>query len=163
VDTQGLVLMAKVHRANVTDRDGIKLLLEPARSGFLERLSRAPLSPVAGRRIHGRKQRRRLGGEDSWVEKTLGWRRLLGGPRRSFRHPKKPAPEEVMMRWAREWAKEGVAIDLQKFMPPKRPRPFLPKRWIVERTFAWLVQNRRMSLWTTSGLRRARKRSSTWR
>src|ERR671912_2061790 len=38
VDTQGLVLMAKVHRANVTDRDGIKLLLEPARSGFLERL-----------------------------------------------------------------------------------------------------------------------------
>ena len=39
MDTQGLVLMAKVHRANVTDRDGIKLLLEPARSGFLERLS----------------------------------------------------------------------------------------------------------------------------
>jgi transposase len=30
VDTQGLVLKAKVHNANVTDRDGIKLLLEPA-------------------------------------------------------------------------------------------------------------------------------------
>jgi Integrase core domain/Transposase DDE domain len=39
LDTQGLVLMAKVHRANVTDRDGIKLLLEPERTGFLERLS----------------------------------------------------------------------------------------------------------------------------
>jgi putative transposase len=30
VDTQGLVLMAKVHNANVTDRDGIKILLGPA-------------------------------------------------------------------------------------------------------------------------------------
>jgi hypothetical protein len=39
VDTQGLVLMAKVHRADVTDRDGIKLLLEPAGTGFLTRLS----------------------------------------------------------------------------------------------------------------------------
>jgi putative transposase len=39
VDTQGLVLMAKVHRADVTDREGIKLLLEPAGTGFLTRLS----------------------------------------------------------------------------------------------------------------------------
>jgi transposase len=31
-------------------------------------------------------------------------------------------------------------------MPQKDPtRPFLPKRWIVERTFLWLVQNKRMS------------------
>jgi putative transposase len=147
VDTQGLVLMAKVHRANVTDRDGIKLLLEHARSGFLERLKHLWLD--AGYTGENRGA--------GWVEKTLGWTAEI------VRHPKKPAPEEVMMRWAREWAKEGVAIDLQKFMPPKGSRPFLPKRWIVERTFAWLVQNRRMSLWTTSGLRRARKRSSTWR
>jgi putative transposase len=39
VDTQGLVLQARVHSAKVVDRDGIKLLLEPARIGFLERLS----------------------------------------------------------------------------------------------------------------------------
>jgi hypothetical protein len=46
----------------------------------------------------------------------------------------------------REWDKEGVAIDTKRFMPQKDPtRPFLPKRWIVERTFLWLVQNRRMS------------------
>jgi len=73
------------------------------------------------------------------VEKTLGWTAEI------VRHPKKLAPEEVMMRWAREGAKEGVAIDTEKFMPQKGPRPFLPKRWIVERTFAWLGQNRRMS------------------
>jgi hypothetical protein len=50
-----------------------------------------------------------------------------------------------MRAWAREWAKEGVAIDTEKFMPKKGPRPFLPERWIVERTFSWLSQNRRMS------------------
>jgi putative transposase len=37
MDTQGLVLLAKVHRANVTDRDGIKLLLGPAASTGLPR------------------------------------------------------------------------------------------------------------------------------
>jgi putative transposase len=38
VDTQGLVLMAKVHSAKVTDRDGIKLLLGPAADSGLPRL-----------------------------------------------------------------------------------------------------------------------------
>jgi putative transposase len=42
-------------------------------------------------------------------------------------------------------AKEGPAIDTKKFIPQKGPRAFLPKRWIVERTFSWLSQNRRMS------------------
>ena len=129
VDTQGLVLTAKVHRANVTDRDGIKLLLEPAKIGFLTRLSHLWLD--AG-----------YTGEDrgaGWVEKTLGWAAEI------VKHPPKPAPEEVMIRWVREFNKEGVAIDPNKFMPEKGPRPFLPKRWVVERTFSWLGQNRRMS------------------
>jgi Transposase DDE domain len=38
-----------------------------------------------------------------------------------------------------------VSIDAKQFMPPEGPRPFLPKRWIVERTFSWLGQNKRMS------------------
>ena len=129
VDTQGLVLMAKVHRANVTDRDGIKLLLEPAKIGFLERLSHLWLD--AG-----------YTGEDrgaGWVEKVLGWTAEI------VRHPPKPAPEEVMMRWVREFNREGVPVDPKKFMPHKGPRPFLPKRWVVERTFSWLSQNRRLS------------------
>jgi transposase len=58
--------------------------------------------------------------------------------------PRKPAPEEVMMAWAREWAKEGVAVDWQKLLPP-RGFVVLPRRWVVERTFSWLGQNRRMS------------------
>ena len=40
---------------------------------------------------------------------------------------------------------EGVPVDPKKFMPQKGPRPFLPKRWIGERTFSWISQNRRMS------------------
>lgn len=34
VDTQGLLLKAKVHTANIMDRDGIKLLLEGAKDAF---------------------------------------------------------------------------------------------------------------------------------
>ena len=128
VDTQGLVLEARVHSAKIQDRDGIKLLLKPART-TLARLSHVWLD--AG-----------YTGQDKgagWVESVLGWTAEI------VRHPPKPAPEEVMMRWAREWAKEGLAIDPKKLLPPKGPRPFLPKRWVVERTFAWLGQNRRLS------------------
>jgi transposase len=45
---------------------------------------------------------------------------------------------------SREWAKEGVKVDWQKFMPP-RGFVVLPRRWVVERTFSWIDQNRRMS------------------
>ena len=72
------------------------------------------------------------------MEKTLGWGVELLEP------PKKPAPEEVLMRWAAEWAKEGVAVDWQKLLPPKGFQ-VLPRRWVVERTFSWIDQNRRMS------------------
>jgi putative transposase len=50
-----------------------------------------------------------------------------------------------MMRWAREWAKEGVSMDPKELLPPEGPRAFLARRWVVERTFSWLGQNRRMS------------------
>ena len=130
VDTQGLVLRVRVHSAQIQDREGIKLLLEVnARDRLPKRLSHLWLD--AG-----------YTGEDKgagWVRKVLGWTAEI------VRHPPKPAPEEVMRAWVREWNEEGVPIDLEKHMPEKGPRPFLPKRWIVERTFSWLGQNRRMS------------------
>jgi transposase len=86
-----------------------------------------------------------------WVEKTLGWSVDL------VERPKKPAPEGVLMAWAREWAKEGVAVDWQKLLPPKGYL-VLPRRWVVERTLSWIDQNRRMSLGTTSSFVQAERR-----
>jgi putative transposase len=112
------------------DRDGIKLLLEPVKGQF-PRLSHLWLD--AG--YNGQEK-----GAD-WMQKAL-----LGWTTEIVRSPPKIAPkEEVMKAWAREWAKEGVAIDLQKLLAPKESRSFLAKRWIVERTFSWVGQNRRMS------------------
>ncbi len=62
VDTQGLVLKAKVHGAGVMDRDGIKPLLERTKELF-PRLSHLWLD--AGYNGEGK-------GKD-WAEKALGW------------------------------------------------------------------------------------------
>jgi transposase len=56
------------------------------------------------------------------------------------RKPPPPVPAKV----AERWAKEGKEVDWQKLMPPKGFE-VLPRRWVVERTFSWLGQNRRMS------------------
>ncbi len=125
VDTEGLVLKAKVHSAKVPDQDGLKLLLESARSG-LSRLEH--LWVDAG--YQGRGER--------WAEEVLGLSVEV------VRKPPKPAPEKVMLAWAKEWHKEGKKVDWERLMPP-RGYVALPRRWVVERTFSWLGQNRRMS------------------
>jgi transposase len=143
VDTQGLVLEATVHSAKVVDREGIKLLLDPSSSDRLPRLSHLWLD--AGYTGEGK-------GADWVQEEVVGWTAEI------VRHPPKLVPEEVMMRWVRELTEEGLRIDREKLqVEPKGPRPFLPKRWIVERTFSWLSQNRRLSLGTTRGCRRPQK------
>src|SRR3712207_1166505 len=127
VDTQGLVLGAKVHSAKIMDWDGIKTLLAQADVKF-PRLKHLWLD--AGYR-----------GEDKgrgWVEKALGWSVEL------VERQRKPAPEEVLKLWAEEWSKEGVAVNWEELLPPKGFQ-VLPKRWVVERTFSWIDQNRRMS------------------
>jgi putative transposase len=127
VDTEGFVLKAWVHSAKVMDYEGIKTLLKHAEETF-PRLRHLWLD--GGYR-----------GEDKgkdWVEKTLGWSVDL------VERARKPAPKEVLMVWAREWAKEGVALDWEKLLPPKGFQ-VLPRRWVVERTFSWIDKNRRMS------------------
>jgi len=59
----------------------------------------------------------------SWIEATLGW-----------------TVEVVRKPPRRVWVQEGVE-------PPAMPTGFqvLPRRWVVERTFAWLGRNRRLS------------------
>jgi putative transposase len=68
----------------------------------------------------------------------LGWSAEL------VERPRQPAPKEVLRRWVKEWAKESVAVDWQKPLPPPGFR-VLPLRWVVERTFSWIDHNRRMS------------------
>ncbi len=125
VDTEGLVLKAKVHSAKVPDQDGIKLLLKAARQR-LPRLSH--LWVDAGYQGRGKE----------WVEQELGLSVEV-----VHRTPK-PTSEKVARIWAQEWAKEGREIDWQKLLP-RRGFELLPRRWVVERTFSWLSQNRRMS------------------
>jgi putative transposase len=129
VDTQGLVLEVRVHSAKVMDRDGIKLLLDPSSWDRLPRLSQLWLEAGYNGQEKGA----------HWVQKVVGWTAEI------VRYPPKPVPDEVMRTWVRELTKEGVQIDREKLQEPKDPRPFLPIRWIVERTFSWLSQNRRMS------------------
>ena len=112
VDTEGLLLKAKVHSADVFDRDGIKPLLEGAKELF-PRLSHLWLD--AGYNGQGK-------GRDR-VEKVLGWSaEIVKRPRRWVRVPK---GEE----------------------PPPYPKGFivLARRWVVERSFSWIGQYRRMS------------------
>jgi putative transposase len=127
VDTEGLVLKAKVHSAKVLDQEGIQALLEGARDLF-PRLSHLWLDTGYRGEEKGR----------GWMEKTLGWTVDL------VERPGKPAPEEVLKSWAEQWSKEGVEVDWQKMLPP-RGLQVLPRRWVVERTFSWIDHNRRMS------------------
>ena len=126
VDTEGLVLKAKVHSAKVPEQDGLRLLLQSARSGLSRRLKHLWLD--AG--YEGRGKR--------WAEEVMGLSVEV------VRKPPRPVPEEVAKRWAAEWAKEGRKVNWQRLMPP-RGYVALPRRWVVERTFSWLSQNRRMS------------------
>ena len=125
VDTEGLVLNAKVHSAKVPDQDGLRLLLGSAHSG-LSRLRHLWLD--AGYQGRGKR----------WAEEGMGLSVEV------VRKPPKPAPEKVARIWAEEWAKEDKKVDWQRLMPP-RGYVALPRRWVVERTFSWLGQNRRMS------------------
>src|SRR5918997_4991852 len=123
VDTEGLVLKARVHSAKVPDEDGIKLLLESAYDRF-PRLSH--LWVDAGYRGRGRR----------WAEEGMGLSVDV-----VVRRPPKPVPEKVARTWAEEWSKEGRKVDWLRLMPP-RGFVVLPRRWVVERTFAWLDQYR---------------------
>jgi putative transposase len=123
VDTEGFLLKAKVHGANIFDRDGIKPLLEGVRERF-PRLSHLWLD--AGYNGKGK-------GKD-WVEKILGLAAEI------VRHP--PKPRYV-------WTPEGEEPDWEDLrargLLPEPGFKVLPRRWVVERSFAWTGQNRRMS------------------
>lgn len=130
VDTQGLVLKAKVHSATLMDHEGIKPLLRELTRADAEFPRLKHLWLDAGYQ-----------GEDKgkdWVEKVLGWTVEM------VERPRKVASKETLMKWAGQWLHEGVKVDWEKLIPPKG-FVRLPRRWVVERSFAWISHSRRMS------------------
>ena len=100
VDTLGLILLAKVHPADVQDRSGARLLLAAltTRFGWL----------------------RCIWADGGYAGALVAWVRQLR-PRRGTRL---------------EIVQHGTKLSHFKI---------LPRRWVVERTFAWLGRSRRLS------------------
>ena len=113
----GLILQVLVHEANIQDYDGGKLLLAPLK-GVFPRLE-----------LIWADSRYQCLGFPEWVQAQLGWQVEI------VAHP--------------DHGQRGVwtpAVSAEE-PPPSRPSGFrlLPRRWVVERTFAWLGTWRRLA------------------
>jgi putative transposase len=116
VETQGLELRATVHTAALQDRAAVPLLLAGAADQF-PRLAHVWLDQGY------------TGSGTAWIERTLGWTAEV------VQHPPR-------RRWV--WVPTGAA-DVAEEPEPRGWRGVLPRRWVVERTFAWLNHSRRLS------------------
>jgi hypothetical protein len=85
-----------------------------------------------------------------------------GGAQYALERPRKPAPEGVLMAWAREWAKEGVAVDRRELLPPEGFLA-LPRRcgWLSIRVVVDRPAKEDEPVETTRGCVRAARRSCT--
>jgi putative transposase len=122
VDTEGLVLRAVVHQASIMDRDGVKLVLHGDVRSQFPRLRHVWLDAAYNGKGKGK----------DWIEQTLGWTAQI------VQHPP---------RYKKVWVPNDIPpdqIDWSKYLPPPGFR-VLPRRWVVERTFAWQSQQRRLS------------------
>jgi putative transposase len=110
VDTIGLVVRTMVHAADMSDRDGAKLVL-------------AGVGVWAPTLRHLWLDAGYQGATVTWIEQDLGL-------------------STTVVRKPRRWMR--VPADQE---PPPMPTGFqlLPRRWVVERTFAWLGRYRRLS------------------
>lgn len=115
VDTEGQLLAVKVTSAEDSDQQGGKLLL----TGLKDRFPRMQL--VWGDSHYG-------GTMLDWVKEHLGWTVEV------VRQLKEPKRGVLVV--------EGEEIDWDKLFP-KGFRP-LPRRWVIERSFAWITRWRRL-------------------
>jgi putative transposase len=106
VDTNGLVLAARVHGADLPDREGGRRLLYEQ-----PRLPRLELVWADGAYTGGFRQ---------WAEEERGWRVEVPYHR-----------DRQLWRYGLEEKPHGFLV--------------LPRRWVVERTFAWVGLSRRFS------------------
>lgn len=116
VDTQGFLLAVKVHAANMVDRVGAPLLLDPLRHRFprLRHLfaDKAYTGPLL-----------------DWIKDELGWETEIVPKKENDSH--------------QHWVLlDGKPILLPA---PKRGFQVFRQRWKVERTFGWLIRYRRLA------------------
>ncbi len=118
VDTLGFVLAVIVHQAGLADRWGALLLLEGLRNR-LPRVHHLFADHGYPPALH------------PWIAEHLGWTtEIVSGPIR-----------RVPQLWV---LIDGQPVRLPTPKPPPRRQP-VPKRWVVERTFAWLTRFRRLA------------------
>jgi transposase len=130
VDTEGNLLKARAHPADIHDRRGAELLLAGLAAQFPH------ITLLWARLAEGSVRRSRMEGQDegdsayqglkAWRATTLGWALTISKHWWTGLHG--------------VWLAPGQA-------PPEIPRGFhvLKRRWVVERTLAWIGRNRRMS------------------
>jgi len=115
VDTQGHVLAVKVSGAQQSDQAGARRLLEPLKQRFPK------IKWLWGDSHYG-------GQLVTWLKLHLGWTiqlvRRLKAPQRGLLVP------------------VGAEVDWDHLFPPGFVP--LPRRWVIERTFAWIVRWRRL-------------------
>lgn len=120
VDTQGLLVKVKVQAGNISDRQGGKLLLLAIMGVFMRLTHLFVDGGYKGKWV-------------DWVKETLGW-----------------TVEVVQHRYAGLkgfWLPKGQELTLEQLAMLKSHRSFkvLPRRWVVERTLAWICRFRRHS------------------
>jgi putative transposase len=124
VDTLGLVLKGVVHTASIQDRAGVPLLLE----GVTERFPRLQ---------HIWLDQGYTGSGRQWIDEHRGWSvEIVQHPRtweRGFRGVLDPA------------APGGFRLEYSTIKGKQGFQGVLPRRWVVERTFAWLLHSRRLA------------------
>jgi putative transposase len=124
VDTLGLVLRANVHSAALQERATLPQLLAGADEEF----------PRLG---HVWVDQGYTGTGKRWIEEQLGWSvKVVQHPRtweRGFLGVRDPtAPGGFRLEYSTVRGKRGF-------------QGVLPRRWVVERTFAWLLHSRRLA------------------
>lgn len=116
VDTQGFLLAVKVHTAGWGDRKGAPLLLKPLAKRF------ARLSHLFADQGY-------TGPLMAWIKEHLGWETEIVPHEHTTSHG--------------DWELvNGQPVNIKK---PKGGFQVQRKRWIVERTFAWLIRWRRLA------------------
>lgn len=114
--TLGLVMRVKVHKADIQDRSGATLLLDNLKTTFPRMNVVFADMGYSGKLAN-------------WMKEELGWKLEI------IKHP-----------WS-GWQGTWVEVNSPAPAPIEVPAGFvvLKKRWIVERTFAWLGKSRRLA------------------